>query len=74
MTETFACGIHLVRVTTDDRVHQLWAAATLREEAVALVLNTIPEGWAAILLDTRLRPGEAAFLEMKPGEIRELKD
>ena len=74
MIETFTYGIHLVRVTTDDRVHQLWAAATLREEAAAMVLNAIPEGWTAVLLDTRLRPAEAAFLEMKPGEIRELKD
>jgi len=74
MTETFPYWIHLVRVTTNDRVHQLWAAKALREEAAAMVLNAIPEGWTAVLLDTRLRPGEAAFFEMKPGGIRELKD
>jgi hypothetical protein len=66
--------IHLVRVTTDDRVHQLWAVASAREEAVAMVLNAITEGWTAALLSTRLRPTEAAFLKMKPGEIRELKE
>jgi len=74
MIESFTYGIHLVRVTTDDRVHQLWVAATPREEAVAMVLDAVPEGWTATLLDTRLRPGEAEFLQMKPGEIRELKD
>jgi len=68
MIESFTYGIHLVRVTTDERVHQLWLAAT------SMVLNAIPAGWTATPLDTKLRPGEAAFLKVKPGEIRELKE
>jgi hypothetical protein len=42
------------------------------EEAVALVLQAVPEGWSAILLNTRLQPEEAALLSMKPGDVREL--
>ena len=44
MIEKFTYGVHLVRVTTDERENQLWAAATPREQAVRLVLNAIPEG------------------------------
>ena len=44
MANTYAGGIHLIHVTTDDREHQLWVGATLREEAVNSVLDAIPEG------------------------------
>ena len=65
-------GVHLVRVTTHDGKHQLWAAATLREEAVGHVLKAIPEGWRARLLDDRLKPREDAVLTMIRGDVREL--
>ena len=67
-----ARSIHLVRVTTDDRKLQLWAAATSREEAVDRVLDAIPEGWAACLLDDTLKPRGDAILGMNAGEVREL--
>lgn len=67
-----AHSIHLVRVTTDDRRQQLWAAATAREDAVDRVLDAIPEGWAARLLDDSLRPCESAVRDMTAGEVREL--
>ena len=44
-------SVHLVRVTTDDRECRIWAAATAREEAVDYVLEHIPEGWSACLLE-----------------------
>jgi len=65
-------GIHLVRVTTDDREHQLWAAACPQDEAVELVLNAVPEGWTAALLPNRLKPTEIEALNMKTGEVREI--
>jgi hypothetical protein len=65
-----ASGIHLVRVTTDDREHQLWAAAAAREEAITQVLNAVPEGWTAALLSNRLEPMEEEALNLKPGEVR----
>jgi hypothetical protein len=64
--------VHLVRVTTDDREHQLWVAAVPREEAVDKVLNAVPEGWTAALLSNRLKPFEVEALNLKPGDVREL--
>ncbi|MGY8637048.1 hypothetical protein RAD15_31720 [Bradyrhizobium sp. 14AA] len=64
--------VHLVRVTTDDRKHQIWVAATPREEAVSQVLNAIPEGWTAALLSNRLGRQEAEALNLRRGEVREI--
>ena len=66
-------NIHLVRVTTDDREHRIWAAATSREEAVDLVLDQVPEGWTARLLDDGRDHVGNALAGMQPGEIRELE-
>ena len=66
-------GIYLVRVTTDDREHQLWvAAATSQNEAINLVLRAVPEGWTAAPLSNKLKPAEIEALNMMPGEVPEL--
>jgi hypothetical protein len=65
-------NIYLVRVTTDDREHHIWAAATSREEAVDRVLDRVPEGWTARLMNGRRDAGQDVLASMKPGEIREL--
>ena len=65
-------GVHLVRVITDDRRDQLWAAACRREDAVNQVLNAVPEGWSATLLPNRLELLEEQMLNLKPGEVVEL--
>jgi hypothetical protein len=65
-------NIYLVRVTTDEREHRFWAAATSRETAVDRVLDQVPEGWAARLMDDRTNAGGDALRDMMPGEIREL--
>ena len=65
-------NIYLVRVTTDEREHRVWAAATSRETAVDRVLDQVPEGWAARLMDDRTNVGGDAFRGMMPGEVREL--
>ena len=64
--------IHLVRVTTDDREHQLWVVAAPRDEAVTWVLNAVPEGWTAALLTDRLTSQEMEVLNLQPGEVREI--
>jgi hypothetical protein len=64
--------VHLVRITTDDKEHQLWVVAAPREEALDKVLNAIPEGWTAALLSNRLKPFEVEALNIKPGDVREL--
>jgi hypothetical protein len=53
---TMATEVQLVRVTTDDREHQLWVAAASREEAITLALDAVPEGWAAVLLTNNSYP------------------
>ena len=65
-------SVHLVRVTTDDREHQLWAVASSRAQAVTLVLNAVPEGWTAALLSNRLKPEELEILNLRPSEVREI--
>jgi hypothetical protein len=77
MAQSFADEFHLVEVTTDELVRglpkkQLWAAAAKREQAILLVLAEVPEGWTAVLLETRLEPEEAALLKLRPGDVREL--
>jgi hypothetical protein len=73
MMSRLEAGIHLVRVTTDNREHQLWvAAAHSQEEAIQLVLNAVPEGWTAAQLPNRLKLAEIEVLNLKPGEVREL--
>jgi hypothetical protein len=66
-------GVHLVRVTTDDREHRLWVAMGTAESAVSLVLDAIPEGWTASLLSERLTPPEVEALDLKPGEASEIR-
>jgi hypothetical protein len=72
MATSSAVGVHLVRVTTDNREHRLWVAAASPEEAVGLVLDAIPEGWTASLLLERLTQAEAETLHLQPGEVREI--
>jgi hypothetical protein len=67
-----SAAVHFVIVTTDDRVHQLWAAATSRGEAVDRVLDAVPEGWAARLVDEETPTQKSAVLNISPGEVREL--
>jgi len=73
MANAPADTVHLVRVTTDDREHLLYAACGPRDDAVTQVLNAIPEGWTAALLPNGLTPEEVAVLALKPGEVREIR-
>jgi hypothetical protein len=59
-------------VTTDDREHQLWTAATARNEAATRVLKVVPERWTASLLSNRLKPAEEEALNLKSGEVHEI--
>ncbi|WGS05245.1 hypothetical protein MTX26_29550 [Bradyrhizobium sp. ISRA443] len=62
--------VHLVRVTTDDGERQIWLAATSREDAVDRVLDAIPEGWAASLIERQFSAEDAAALNLMSGEVR----
>ncbi len=73
MANALAGSVHLVRVTTDDREHLLYAACGPRDDAVTQVLNAIPEGWTAALLPNQVTPEEVAVLALKAGEVREIR-
>jgi hypothetical protein len=77
MAEIYASEIQLVEVTTDHVVggvatKELWAVAAPREQAIAILLEALPEGWTAVLSTAQLKPYEPALLKMRPGEVREL--
>ncbi len=64
---------HIVRVMTDSRDQHLWLAAAPPADAINLVLDAVPEGWAAALLANYvLSPSEAASLHLGPGGIRKI--
>jgi hypothetical protein len=63
--------VYLVRVITDDGEPQIWLAATERAKAVDYVLDAVPEGWTASLVERELTADDAALLNMKPGEVRQ---
>lgn len=67
-----ASQIHLVRVVTDNREHKLWAVAAPRDEAVNAVLDVVPEGWSAALLENELSEQESEALILGPGDVREI--
>jgi 23S rRNA C2498 (ribose-2'-O)-methylase RlmM len=60
----------LVRVTIDNGERQVWLAATERDQAVDYVLDAIPDGWTASLVQRELSRPEVEALNMKPGEVR----
>jgi hypothetical protein len=78
MAQSFGSKIQLVEVTTDNNVRgvatkQLWVAVAEPQQALALVLAAVPEGWSAALTVDELRPNEVAtVLQMQLGDVREL--
>src|SRR5437868_4578289 len=68
-----AGAVHLVRVITDDLEYQIWLAATSRDEAASRLLDCVPEGWSASLLEQSLDPDKAAALKLRPGDVRLLR-
>jgi hypothetical protein len=66
--------VQLFRVTMDDRACEVWAAATSSEEAFGRILDAVPEGWSAALLDKTLTTSrEREDLKLQAGEVRKLR-
>jgi hypothetical protein len=60
-------------VANDDRERLVNATCGPRTDAVTQVLNAVPDGWTAALLPNRLTADEVGVLELKPGEVREIR-
>ena len=66
-------NVRVVLVTTDNCDHQIWMTAAAREKAaVDRILDAIPEGWTASLLDIKLSTRERSELNLQAGEVRRL--
>jgi hypothetical protein len=66
--------VQLFRVTADNRDYEIWAASTSSEEAFSRILDVVPEGWSAALLDTGLTTSrELDDLKLQAGEVRKLR-
>jgi hypothetical protein len=65
-------GVYLVRVTTDDRKHRIYAVACARNNALNEVLKIVPEGWSASLLMEQLTARDIAAMNLRPGEVRQI--
>jgi hypothetical protein len=78
MGQSFGNEFTLVSVRPDSFTsgipkQQLWVAAAKPEQAITLVLCAVPVGWTAAIADERLTPEQEGSLNLKPGEVRELK-
>ena len=71
MSRHLVGGIYVVE-TKKDGITEHWAAATLRENAVAAVKKELGPGWIAILTDHRLASQQLSTLKMRPNTVRKL--
>ena len=71
MRITVAPNICIVMAKKDDAI-EYWAAATVREKAVAAVEKQLLPGWTAILTRRHLTAHRATRLKMRPNTVRKL--
>jgi hypothetical protein len=72
MPSTVAPDIFVV-VAKKDSAIEYWAAATIREKAVAAVEKELLPGWTATLTRRRLTTHSATrLLKMRPNSVRKL--
>jgi hypothetical protein len=64
-------GIYVVEAMKDGAV-EYWAAATLRENAVAAVAKQLESEWIVTLTERRLTNQRLSILKMLPNTVRKL--
>ena len=64
-------GIYVVEAKKDG-LTELWAAATLWENAVAAVEKELGPEWIVTLTDRRLASQRLSMLKMRPNTVRKL--
>jgi hypothetical protein len=78
MGQSFGDDVTVVEVVTDSLTggipkRRLWVAAAKPDQAVTLVLCAVPLGWTAHVADEVLTPEQGAILNLKPGDVRDLR-
>jgi hypothetical protein len=71
MRMSVAPDIYVVIAKKDNAI-EYWAAATVRDEAVAAVEKELLPGWAATLTRRHLTAYRATRLKMRPNSVRKL--
>jgi|1186.fasta_scaffold52316_3 hypothetical protein len=76
MGQAFQSDVQIVEVRTDDHAvrgiarREYWAAAAAPEQALMLVLDAVPEGWAVSLSDASAAEILAGGVKLRPGDAR----
>lgn len=71
MSNVLVGGIYVVQATKGDQI-EYWAAATIREKAVAAVEKELGEGWTVRLTDRRLTGQRLSKLRLRPNGVQRL--
>lgn len=79
MAESFGNSLTLVEVTSDDPepTTQMWLAWAKPGQAVALVLEKVPEGWTADVVAAVFTERQLELfheVRLKPGEVYKLAE
>jgi hypothetical protein len=64
-------GVYIVQATKDGKI-EFWAAATIKENAVAAVKKELGDGWIVTLTDRRLTRQRLSLLKILPNAVRKL--
>jgi hypothetical protein len=71
MRSSVVGSVYVIQATKDGKT-EFWAAATVRENAVAAVERELGDGWIVTLTDRRLTRQRLSILKMFPNAVRRL--
>jgi hypothetical protein len=71
MRNVLVGGIYVVRAIKGDQI-EYWAAATIREKAVAAVEKELGASWVVTLTDRRLTGQRLSKLRLRPNSVQRL--
>jgi hypothetical protein len=71
MRDVLVGGIYVVQAKKGETI-EFWAAATLRDKAVAAVEKELGEGWTVTLTDRRLTGQRLSKLRLRPNGVQRL--
>jgi hypothetical protein len=71
MRSVLVGGIYVVQAKKDDET-EYWAAATIKEKAIAAVEQELGPGWTVTLTERRLTGQRLSKLRMRPNSVQRL--